>query len=156
MYRWILFTNNREDLSGRHERRRGLHEEADGQEAVAEAGVEGHEDGEEDERKDHVVRHHQRPGLQKPDDDAWLGGCWLVRRSTVGLLVGRSGLRLSALPKDDKHGVGVVEEVEDSEAHVMSEQVVSLVHKVVAAFSENWKRRNQLGLTTSGRRLDTW
>jgi len=33
----------------------------------------------------------------------------------------------SALGEDDEHGVGVVDEVEDGEAHVVTEEVVTFV-----------------------------
>lgn len=42
-----------------------------------------------------------------------------------------------ALCEHDEHGVGVVDEVEDGEAHVVPQKVVTLVHEVIAALAEN-------------------
>ena len=43
-----------------------------------------------------------------------------------------------ALCEDDEHGVGVVDEVEDSKAHVMAEKIMTLMDKVIPALTENW------------------
>jgi hypothetical protein len=42
-----------------------------------------------------------------------------------------------AFRENDEHGVGVVDEVEDGEAHVVPDQVVALVNEVVAALAEH-------------------
>ena len=79
-----------------------------------------------------MVGDHQGSGEQKLDHE-------LTDRSHFTLSCFRLGV--AAFSVDDEHGVRVVEEVEDGEAHVVPDQVVLLAYQVVAAFAKNLKRK---------------
>jgi len=127
-------TDNREYFSRRNKGGRGLHEEPDSQETVAQPCFERHEDGKEDQGQHHVVGDHQGSGEQKLDHE-------LTDRSHFTLSCFRLGV--AAFSVDDEHGVRVVEEVEDGEAHVVPDQVVLLAYQVVATFAKNLKRNKK-------------